>query len=796
MANITSKTELAETPADGDLLYLVDVSDTTDNANGSDKKVTRANLVGGLSPVGHTHTESDITDLGTYQTQLAEGAFVNGDKTKLDGIEAGADVTDATNVDSAGAVMNSDTSTLGMSFVVDEDDMVSDLDTKVPTQQSVKAYVTSSIAASGGGDVTGPASATDNAVARFDTTTGKLIQNSSVTISDSGDITTGSGRSVYADYFESPTGNTVTLNGKTVSSASQAPGALIAGGLNGGTGDGGDIKLNPGTSTGGGSQGKVKILGGSTGYATIDSSAIGATDRTITLPDANINFSGGSDGDVLTVQADGSLAIETPAGGGGGQTTYDIIVASTGGDYTTLGEAITNASAGDRILVLDDTTETANISSALAELTIVGVGAGATVTLGTYYLSLTGANVTIENLGIAVTTGYTLLNGDYSQYINCYLSATGSNGSGSFRLYSRGGKFIGNSVYGDTNSTTCYYYNQAINSISSNNYFYIKERGNTSNGCVSLKGEFAVFTNNTMIGWEGTNNAVYITVLDYSIVVSNNVISNYYYCYGVYVNGQKATIAGNNITAGQYGVYCSTGADFSNITGNYLSASNGYGVWSTADAITISGNNIYAKSTSGGYGVYLTAASKNIITGNIVQSAFYGIYLANSTTSYNTITGNNLYGATYPFYDVGTATLTNSNQYTATVDEKAQAYMKNTSGGALSAGDVVILKSVANGNEITTTTTGGDDKVFGVVAESSLANNASGYIQTTGKVTTLKVDGTTDIAVGDYLSTFTTAGIAQKATTGDTVFAVALEAYITDDSNGVIDALLITPRKI
>jgi hypothetical protein len=39
------------------------------------------------------------------------------------------------------------------------------------------------------GDVVGPASATDNAVARFDTTTGKLIQNSGVIIDDSNIIT-------------------------------------------------------------------------------------------------------------------------------------------------------------------------------------------------------------------------------------------------------------------------------------------------------------------------------------------------------------------------------------------------------------------------------------------------------------------------------------------------------------------------------------------------------------------------------------------------------------------------------
>lgn len=52
---------------------------------------------------------------------------------------------DTTNVDAAGAVMESDTSTASMSFVIDEDDMSSDSDTKVPTQQSVKAYVDGAI---------------------------------------------------------------------------------------------------------------------------------------------------------------------------------------------------------------------------------------------------------------------------------------------------------------------------------------------------------------------------------------------------------------------------------------------------------------------------------------------------------------------------------------------------------------------------------------------------------------------------------------------------------------------------
>ena len=49
-------------------------------------------------------------------------------------------------VDAAGAVMESDTTTANMSFVVDEDAMTSNSATKIPTQQSVKAYVDSQVA--------------------------------------------------------------------------------------------------------------------------------------------------------------------------------------------------------------------------------------------------------------------------------------------------------------------------------------------------------------------------------------------------------------------------------------------------------------------------------------------------------------------------------------------------------------------------------------------------------------------------------------------------------------------------
>jgi hypothetical protein len=50
-------------------------------------------------------------------------------------------------------------------------------------------FTVANTAPSLGGDVVGPASATDNAIARFDTTTGKLLQNSVVLVGDTGVVT-------------------------------------------------------------------------------------------------------------------------------------------------------------------------------------------------------------------------------------------------------------------------------------------------------------------------------------------------------------------------------------------------------------------------------------------------------------------------------------------------------------------------------------------------------------------------------------------------------------------------------
>lgn len=87
---------------------------------------------------------------------------------------------------------------------------------------------------SGTGDVVGPASAVDNAVVRFDGTTGKLVQNSAVTIADTtGDITAGK-------Y------NTVAISGSTTPTLAVTGTSSISGAN---TGDQTSVTGNAGTAT-------------------------------------------------------------------------------------------------------------------------------------------------------------------------------------------------------------------------------------------------------------------------------------------------------------------------------------------------------------------------------------------------------------------------------------------------------------------------------------------------------------------------------------------------------------------
>jgi len=197
-SKLTSLTGLSSV-ASGDKLYIVDVSDTSDSADGTSKNITRSNLISGLAASG---ANSDITSLSGLTTALsvAQGGTgatsaaaaltslgaaplasptftgtvtlpvgltgviradtgvvsVDSDVTDLvtaaDSTTAGkvelATTAETTTGTSATLAVTPDglhdmTSLSGAAWMLDEDDMATDSATKVPSQQSVKAHVAS-----------------------------------------------------------------------------------------------------------------------------------------------------------------------------------------------------------------------------------------------------------------------------------------------------------------------------------------------------------------------------------------------------------------------------------------------------------------------------------------------------------------------------------------------------------------------------------------------------------------------------------------------------------------------------
>lgn len=519
-----------------------------------------------------------------------------------------------------------------------------------------------------------------------------------------------------------------------------------------------------------------------------------------------VRLAAGTSGQFLQTAGAGA----NPAWASGALTSFDAIVAASGGNYTTLGAAITAASAGWRILVLDNTTESGAISTALNNLYITGVSRTASVVnLGANDIHFSGTGVTVENLGFNVSNGASRVRSsganNHFHRIRFDLVSSTPNGSsaGDKHLISGDYSLVSECEYVTTSTgagTAHYLSLGGVGSKAVNNHFRMSYGGSTytTQAGVKLNGASVSFIGNYLYTNALSTDCCLIYVsTDYTSVIANTIYaSSTSVSYNaIIVGGTGTNVSGNMIRCGNKGIdvfnsNCTvTGntiilGDTASATGIYLYSNNN---------ITCTGNTVTTTdSTKAGSGIKL-GSDYHVVSGNTVRGFTTGIEIA-SGADYNSVTGNNLTNNTTQITDAGVAT-TIENQFTDVNQEKRYRYLKNTSGGAVAVGDLLVYKSVAAGDEVTTTTTGGDSKVIGMAAE-AVANNTYLMVQTLGKTTSLKVDGTTDIAVGDFISTFTTAAIGQKASAGQTAIAIALEAYATNDSNGVIDALIITPRII
>ena len=484
---------------------------------------------------------------------------------------------------------------------------------------------------------------------------------------------------------------------------------------------------------------------------------------------------------------------------------YDAVVAASGGDYTTVGAAIT--AGAYRIFVTNGTYSESAVTNPAANIVLVGESPTETVIALAGNAWAFNTAFTAQNIKFTSTGGSITLTGSVSRINNCHFTTSGTT---TMLVLQNRMFFTNNEVDGSAIATNDHLVDFRVSSksIVSHNHFTLTSNNTGSAVLNQLGGVSEVTFSNNFVYATGDNVSGFITAngssFDHSVFSNNHFKGSGAGVSSVGVglnlslaNGSDFTISGNYFNNWNTGLNIGSGHIVDTVTGNQFASIDNCITGTAIENCVFTGNTVYCGDTTNGVGISLSGASvDNTISGNNFAAASIGVRFSTSTGKRNSVTGNSFdTDVTTPLSDSGACNSYFNNMGVSVLNEKRFVRMKNTSGATLSAGHLVTFKAVAAGDEVTTTTSAGDQAVFGV-ADESITDTSYGYIQILGKTTRLTVNGTTDIAIGNWLTSYTTAGIAAKATDGDMVFAKALEAYTTDDSSGQIDALIVSPFEL
>jgi hypothetical protein len=171
--------------AEGTNLYYTDVRARASNSAGTGISYDSATGV-------ITNSAPDqIVSITGAGTSVVTGTYPNFTVTSTDsttGTVTSVAATAGTGISVTGSPITT-SGTLNITNTAPDQTVVLTAGTGISTSGTYPNFTITNTSPSLGGDVVGPSSATDNAVARYDTTTGKLIQNSLVIIGDTGSVT-------------------------------------------------------------------------------------------------------------------------------------------------------------------------------------------------------------------------------------------------------------------------------------------------------------------------------------------------------------------------------------------------------------------------------------------------------------------------------------------------------------------------------------------------------------------------------------------------------------------------------
>lgn len=318
--------------------------------------------------------------------------------------------------------------------------------------------ITFSQLSSSTGNVVGTPPSTDNAIARYDGTTGLKIQNSELSISDiaggitnletqtaelhinvkgngnalvltTADATAGSAGEIDAfggtgfaggqggrlDYEGGQGGNAGGIGGYAffgggMGGSTGGPGgntAVFGGQAAAGNSNGGDLSLYPGAKTGAGTNGKLRIYGFSFSpfSANLDSSPIAGSDKTFTFPNLTGTFALlqnnlGAFASTTSAQLASVLSDETGTGSAVFANSPTLITPNLGTPSVLVGTNITGTAAG---LTCGTVTTNHNLTG---PITSVGnaTAVAAQTGIGSTFVMQNTPTLTTPNIGVATGT--------------------------------------------------------------------------------------------------------------------------------------------------------------------------------------------------------------------------------------------------------------------------------------------------------------------------------------------------------------------------------------------------------